>query len=50
MTLSDYVKHDLESAASQPTIQELDARISARGSTGLSTELILETLRAVRER
>ena len=50
MTLSDYVKHDLESAASQPTVQELAARISARESTGLSTEFILETLRTVRER
>lgn len=50
MSLSDYLKHDLESAASQPSVQEIDARISARGSAALSTEFILETLRAVRER
>ncbi len=50
LSLSDYVKRDLESAASQPTIDEIDARITARGSTGLTTQFVLETLRADRER
>jgi antitoxin FitA len=50
MTLSDYVKHDLESAASQPSVAEIDARIASRGSSGLPTDFILDTLRAVRER
>ncbi len=49
MTLSDYIKHDLEVAVAQPTVEELDARIASRGSTGLPTEFILDTLRAVRK-
>ncbi len=50
MTLSDYIKHDLVSAASQPSVREVDARISSRGSSRLSTEFVLDTLRAIRER
>jgi plasmid stability protein len=49
MTLSDYVKHDLESAASQPSLTEFDVRVASRGSSGLRTDFILETLRVVRE-
>lgn len=50
MTLSDYVKRDLEAAASQPTIEEIDERVTSRGSTGLSTQFVLDSLRTLRGR
>ncbi len=49
MSLSDYVKHDLEQSAAGPSLPEIDARIGARGRSGLRTETIVETLRTVRE-
>lgn len=49
MSLSDYVKRDLERAAAQPTLEEVDARIQARGRTGLRTDTVLSTLREARE-
>ncbi len=49
MTLSDHIRHHLEVAAAQPTVEELDAHVASRGSTGLPTESILDTLKAVRE-
>ncbi|MGH2869254.1 MAG: FitA-like ribbon-helix-helix domain-containing protein [Solirubrobacteraceae bacterium] len=49
LSLSDYIKQDLEAAAAQPSIQELDARIAARGRSGLPSEFILESLRSIRE-
>lgn len=48
MSLSDYVKRDLEEAASQPTLEEIDARVRARGRSGLRTRTVLEALHEVR--
>jgi plasmid stability protein len=48
MSLSDYIKHDLELAAARPTIQEIDSRVTARGTSQATTEFILETLRQAR--
>ena len=49
MTLSDYVKRDLELAASRPTLDEIDARVRDRGPSGLRTETIVSTLRELRD-
>jgi antitoxin FitA len=46
MSLSDYVKKDLERAASSLSMEEIDARIKARGPSGIPTE---ETVRLIRE-
>jgi antitoxin FitA len=50
MSLSDYIKRDLEVSAARPTIEEIDARVTAGGPSGLSSEFIISTLRQRRER
>jgi plasmid stability protein len=50
MSLSDYIKRDLEEAASRPSIEEIDARVTARGRSGLRTSTVVSALRDVRER
>lgn len=47
ISLSDYVKRDLEELATQATIEEIGARARAR-SSGIHTESILADLREVR--
>jgi antitoxin FitA len=49
MTLSDYVKRDLELAASRPSLEELDCRLAELGPSGLRTTTVLAALREVRE-
>jgi plasmid stability protein len=49
MSLSDYVKRDLEEAAARPSLEEIDARVAARGRSGLRTGTVLAALREVRE-
>ena len=49
MSLSNYVKRDLEDAAKRPSLEEIDARIASRGRSGLRTETILAALREARE-
>lgn len=49
LSLSDYVKRDLEDAARRPSLEELDARVSARPDSGLATASILSALREVRD-
>jgi antitoxin FitA len=49
MTLSDYIKRDLEHAASRPSIEEIDARVAARGRSDVRTTTVLSALREVRE-
>ena len=48
MTLSDYIKRDLVATAAQPSPQEIDRRVIARGSSELRTEAIVESLRSLR--
>ncbi len=50
MSLSDYVKRDLEQAAARPSLEEIDARVSARRPSGLRTRDIVSALREVRAR
>ena len=49
MSLSDYIKRDLEQSARQLSLEELDARIRARPASNVPTESILEALRELRE-
>lgn len=49
MSLSDYVKRDLEEAAARPSLEEIDVRVAARGRSALRTGTVLAALRDVRE-
>jgi plasmid stability protein len=49
MSLSDYVKRDLELAASRPSLEELDRRVFERDASGLQTKTVIGALREVRE-
>lgn len=49
MSLSDYVKRDLEAAAARPSLEEIDARVAARGTSKLQTTTVLAALREARE-
>ena len=48
MSLSDYIKHDLELAAARPTLEEIDARVSARGRSGVPVETVIAALHEAR--
>jgi antitoxin FitA len=48
MSLSDYIKQDLERQAARPSLEELDARIRGRGPSGLSDRAIVEDLHELR--
>lgn len=50
LSLSDYIKRDLEVAAAQPTMAEVQARVAARGASGIETIAILDALDEVRGR
>ncbi len=49
MSLSDYIKRDLEQAAARPTLEEIDARIAVRGPSRVRTKAIVADLRALRD-
>lgn len=49
MSLSDYVKQDLVAAAARPSLAEIDARVTARGASGVRSATIVEALREIRE-
>jgi plasmid stability protein len=48
-SLSDYIKRELARTAEQATLEEVDERVQARGSSALRTETVLAALREVRE-
>ena len=48
MSLSDYIKRELATIADQSSFEEIDARIRARGPSGLRRETILSALREAR--
>jgi len=50
MSLSDYVKRDLEAAAARPSLEEIDDRVRARGTSGLRADTVLAALQDARER
>ena len=49
MSLSDYIKRDLEIAAAHPALEEIDARVGERGPSGLRTQTVLSALREQRD-
>jgi plasmid stability protein len=49
ISLSDYIKRDLEDAAARPSLEEIDARVAARGRSRLRTRTVLSALDEVRE-
>ena len=49
MSLSDYVKQDLVAATSQPTLEEIDARVAARGRSAVRAVTVIAALRDVRD-
>lgn len=49
MSLSDFVKRDLEAAAAQPTLEEIDARVSARGPSKVRAATVISALREARD-
>lgn len=49
LSLSDYIKRDLVQAASGPSLEEIDARVRARGPSRVRTQTILSALREARE-
>lgn len=48
MSLSDYVKQDLEAAAARPTLEEIDARVTERGPSAVRAKTVVSALRDVR--
>jgi antitoxin FitA len=48
ISLSDYIKRDLEDLATQATIEDVFASARARGSSGITTEEIVASIRASR--
>lgn len=48
LSLSDYIKRDLEELSKQMTIEEIFARARARGPSGITTDEIVEGIRASR--
>ena len=50
MSLSDYIRRDLEEMAARPSLEELDGLVARRGPSRLRTDTVLAALRDVRER
>jgi antitoxin FitA len=48
ISLSDYIKRDLEELAKQATIEEVFADARARGESGITAEEIVSDLRQMR--
>jgi len=48
MSLSDFIKRELATIATQASFEEIDTRIRQRGPSGLRTETILSALRESR--
>lgn len=50
MSLSDYLKRDLEESTARPSLEEIDARVASRQRSALRTRSVLAALRDARER
>jgi plasmid stability protein len=48
LSLSDYIKRDLEELAKQATLEDVFASARARGESGITAEEILSDLRQMR--
>lgn len=49
MSLSDYIKRELETGARLPTFAEVNARVRSRKPSGISTETIVSIIREARD-
>jgi antitoxin FitA len=49
MSLSDYIKRDLVAAASGPSMEEIDARVRARGPSRVRAQTVVAALHEVRD-
>jgi plasmid stability protein len=49
VSLSDYIKRDLVEAAAAPTLEEIDARVRARGPSRVSAQSVVAALRELRD-
>lgn len=49
MSLSDYLRSEIETLARQATLEEVFARVERRGPTGVTTEQIVQAIRAGRD-
>lgn len=49
MSLSDYVMRDLKEVAARPSLEEIDARVTARGRSALRSHTVLAALGEARE-
>lgn len=49
MSLSDYIKRELEESAARPPFAELNARVSARPRSGITTQEIVSIIRERRD-
>jgi antitoxin FitA len=49
LSLSDYIKRDLEASAERPSFEEVHARVKARRPTGARAETIVAAIREVRD-
>ena len=49
MTLSDYLKRDLVETASRPSLEEIEARVGARGRSGVTTDAVVSAIREARD-
>jgi plasmid stability protein len=49
LSLSDYIKRDLEASAARRSFEEINARVRARRPSGVRTEDIVGIIRAARD-
>ena len=49
MSLSDYIKRELDDGVRRPSFEEVDARVRARKPSGISSERIVSLIREVRD-
>lgn len=50
LSLSDYIKRDLEASAARPTFEEVDARVRARRrGSRVSADTIVSAVREIRD-
>ncbi len=48
-SLSDYLKQDLIATASRPSLEEIEARVAARGPSGVTTASVVAAVRDARD-
>jgi plasmid stability protein len=49
LSLSDYIKRDLEASVARPSFEEVDARVRARRPSEVSAQTIVSVIRELRD-